>query len=259
MSIPDEKTIPVAKAMFEKTLNDTFDSTNTEQNEVLKQIAYYVYVDSKGDRNDDKFVCQQLAKFQSDLMFHAPAAQEAESKVASGSPVWIYNFDYWSDNVFKPNYTFDKGAPHAHELCYLFLMYVPPEVEQFLICPKKYDNKYREIADQLGEMWTNFAIKGDPSPKNMAWPQFKNVSSASAMTIRSALTIEPHFYLDIANFWNYLKPNIEAEFADEPVTPPVTQPVTTPKAGGSSKLEVSFLLFVLTIFTTRWIYAETEN
>lgn len=46
------------------------------------------------------------------------------------------------------------GAPHGHELCYLFLMDALD-----MNCPV-YDGNYRHVADLMGEMWTNFAKKG---------------------------------------------------------------------------------------------------
>ena len=51
------------------------------------------------------------------------------------------------------------GAPHAHDLCYLFLWIVPVN-PKFPVCPRSYEGEYRKIADLLGEMWTNFAING---------------------------------------------------------------------------------------------------
>lgn len=46
---------------------------------------------------------------QADLGFHAAASHEATLKLAAGSPVWVYNFDYWSTNVFPSDYPFEKG------------------------------------------------------------------------------------------------------------------------------------------------------
>lgn len=94
--------------------------------DVLTQTARYVYIDSKGDRNDLFFVYEQQIKvgfsetcasiltmiafqIQVDLGFGAAAAHEATLKADADGPVWVYNFEYYSDNVFKPDFPFEKG------------------------------------------------------------------------------------------------------------------------------------------------------
>lgn len=53
------------------------------------------------------------------------------------------------------------GTPHAHELCYLFLKPLKPGTKEGVFtCPSKYEGDDRIVADLMGEMWTNFAIKG---------------------------------------------------------------------------------------------------
>jgi len=107
---------------------------------------------------------------------------------------------------------FKKGQ-YMHTNCAIYFLDVPPTAFFFVPCPSKYDGKHREIANFIGEMWTNFAIKGDPSPNSIVWPKFTSISNASAMTIRSNLTIEPTFFLDVADFWNVVKPKVEQAFA----------------------------------------------
>jgi carboxylesterase type B len=206
--------IPNVDSKINSWLEELFPGNETKST-VLRQAARYVYVDSKGDRNDPMILTQQYAELVSDTMFRAWSAKEAEWKVLAGSPVWTYKFDYYSNNVFPPGFKFKKGANHAHELCYLFLKPKSPKPESCpnsLCCPSKYEGMDRKVADDMAEMWTNFAIKGNPSPSSIKWPQFYNVSNANTMHIRGTLEILPDFYMDISNFWNYLVPNIEEDF-----------------------------------------------
>jgi len=241
------------------TLNMAIKGNDTLLNEVLKQTATYVYIDSKGDRNDHQFVYEQSEKMQADLSFHAACPNEANLKLAAGSPVWVYNFDYWSDNVFATDYPFQKGAPHAHELCYLFLLPITPETEQGkCYCPDNYDGERRVIADYLGEMWTNYAIKGDPSPQALPWPPFHSLTDASAMTIRTTLSIEPKYYLDVTNFWYQLVPNIEQDFADSEKgdTTPAASTTTAATSGSGMVQPTSVLAMSILLCATLWLQGQ---
>lgn len=49
-------------------------------------------------------------QMQADLNFHIGAAQEATSKATTGIPIWVYNFEFYSDNAFPVDYPFEKGG-----------------------------------------------------------------------------------------------------------------------------------------------------
>ena len=66
-----------------------------------------------------------------------------------------------------------------------------------------------DIAALLHGTWWSLCFCRNPSPEGLDWAQFHNVTSANALQIRSTPSIEPDFYVDTANFWNVLKPNIE--------------------------------------------------
>jgi carboxylesterase type B len=209
---PQEQCIPQADSILNSILDGAFPGKSIQSN-VLKQTTLYAFVNATGDSTNTTFLCQQFSQLLSDTGFRAPAALETYSKMLAGSPVWVYKFDHYSKNVFPSGYPFEKGAPHAHELCYLFLKPLQPgRKEGMLTCPSKYEGDDRIVADQMGEMWTNFAIKGNPSSSSLEWPQFHNVTHANTMHIRTTLDILPDFYVDIANFWNFLVPNIEQAF-----------------------------------------------
>lgn len=54
--------IPNAQAVWKRALDHLFPGNNTVKNEVLKLEVNYVYLDSKGDRNNNTFVIQQANK-----------------------------------------------------------------------------------------------------------------------------------------------------------------------------------------------------
>jgi len=211
---PNVANIANASEKFDQALNDLqlFVGKSAIEKEVLKQAIRYAYIDSQGDRTNKTFEAQQIAKMYTGY-FASKAALEATRKADAGRSVWVYHYNYYTKNVFPATYPFRKGAPHATEVCYLFLMEIPDSWRQFITwCPLNYDGQQRKVADYLGEMWTNFAIKGNPSPKNLDWPNFHNVSNANTMFMGSELYIEPTYFLESANFWNYLKPSIEQSF-----------------------------------------------
>jgi len=207
-----DELLSYADFLINNTLNELFPKKD-EKSRFLKQAARYVYVDSTGDRTNTIFLSEQFSQLISDTMFRGPAAKEALSKTSAGRSVWTYKFDYYSQNVYPPDYRFKKGAPHAHELCYIFLKPLPPgQKETIFSCPGKYEGTDRDVANYMGEMWTNFAITGNPSPSSIPWPKFHNVTNAHTMHIGSKLDTLPDFYVDIANFWNFFVPNIESDF-----------------------------------------------
>lgn len=56
------KYLPDIQSIWKKALDETFTGNDTVEKEALKQMAQYAYIDSKGDRNNDTFICQQLSK-----------------------------------------------------------------------------------------------------------------------------------------------------------------------------------------------------
>jgi para-nitrobenzyl esterase len=195
--------IGTAQASFTDTMTQQF-GNGSVQSDILTQTARYVYLDSKGDPNDDEFVCQQASLIQADIKFHIGPVKEATLKKAAGRPIWVYNFDHYNNEYFGNDYPFKKGAWHGHELCYIFMNVDP----MFGKCPL-YKGEHKVVADNMGEMWTNFAKTGNPSPKGFKWPQFGTLTNANALFVQSKLSLQKEYYLDVENFWNQLVPSLK--------------------------------------------------
>ncbi len=56
----------------------------------------------------------------SDLMLFFPQYEDAQQRLAAGSPVWLYSFDHYSDAAFPLNHTHKgenmKGANYIVSL-----------------------------------------------------------------------------------------------------------------------------------------------
>jgi len=195
--------IPHAQQLLNSTLERLFPG-NDRKARILKRLTQYEYIDSKGDKENETFVVQQVAKINANLAFHVFAAQEAVLKTAAGFPVWVYNFDFYCKDAFPPDYPFEKGATHNYELNFQFH-------GGHGGCDQ---NENKRIADYLNEMWTNFAKNGDPSPSGLNWPQFKTAVNANVMRIGANLNVEPLFYADVSRFWYMLVPSIEQDFGN---------------------------------------------
>jgi len=198
--IPDVSHIPIAQQILNNTLEMVFPGNNRKSN-ILRQLVLFEYIDSKGDGGNGTFVVQQMAKLVADIDFHAASGHEATLKAEAKVPLWVYNFDYYCNYVFPPDYPFEKGAIHGHEELFLFGMNKEG-------CDA---NEFRRIEEYMGQMWTNFANTGNPSPSGITWPQFNSLTNANTLTIRVDLSVEPLFYTDITRFWYSLIPSIERE------------------------------------------------
>jgi len=108
------------------------------------------------DLLDDKKVWE-ITEFYNEMLFRLPAIKQCESFSANGDNAYNY---YWT----KPGNSKVMGACHAVELPYIF-----NNLENSAYTG---DTINRELADEVQEMWVNFARCGDPSTENNVWGKY---------------------------------------------------------------------------------------
>lgn len=97
-----------------------------------------------------------------DMTMHEPARFVARQITATGTPSWLYRFDYVADSQ-RPKMT---SAPHAGELSYLFNQ-----------MDKRYPSgltpRDRAMAKTFHQYFVNFAKYGNPNGTGLPpWPKF---------------------------------------------------------------------------------------
>ena len=96
-------------------------------------------------------------EFFNDLLFRVPAIRQAQSHVENGGKHYMY---YWTKESDIPHY----GACHAIELAYVF-----NNTEDTIFTGKPAD---KTLADEVQQMWVNFAKTGDPSTEKHYWKPY---------------------------------------------------------------------------------------
>ncbi len=101
----------------------------------------------------------KLTEFYNELLFRVPSLKQAELHAANGNNVYNY---YWT----MPGENETLGACHAIELIYVFNN---PQITIYN------GNVYnRELADNVQDMWVNFARTGDPSTETVTWQPYNS-------------------------------------------------------------------------------------
>lgn len=96
-------------------------------------------------------------EFLNELLFRVPAIVQAEAHAGSGGNTYMY---YWTKESAIPHY----GACHAVELSYLF-----NNLDDTIFTGEKAD---ASLAEEVQEMWVNFAKSGDPSTAEHPWERY---------------------------------------------------------------------------------------
>ncbi|MBR5620857.1 MAG: carboxylesterase family protein [Clostridia bacterium] len=99
----------------------------------------------------------RLTAFYTELLFRVPAMRQAQLHAANGNAVYTY---YWT----MPGENETVGACHAVELPYVF------NNPQVTIYNGSLYN--RTLADQVQDMWVQFARTGDPSTSEITWEPY---------------------------------------------------------------------------------------
>ena len=96
-------------------------------------------------------------EFLNELIFRNPAIEQAERHAQSGGNTYMY---YWTKVSAIPHY----GACHAVELSYVF-----NNLDDTIFTGEKAD---ASLAEDVQEMWVNFARTGDPSTAEYVWKPY---------------------------------------------------------------------------------------
>ena len=120
-----------------------------EPEDVIKAKQYYKH--GQGE------IHWRLTEFNNDLVFRVPAQEQLLLHSANGGNAYHY---FWTFPSAIKNY----GACHAVELS--FILNNPDET---IFTGGNYD---RELADEVQQMWVNFAMTGDPSTEKNKWPKY---------------------------------------------------------------------------------------
>lgn len=107
---------------------------------------------------------QRWSSFQSDRVFHAPAAMLAEACARKGAPVYSYRFD-WSPRMVGA-YT---GSFHALEIPFVF----GTLRSGFLRAVLGVTTDARSLSNRMQQAWLSFARDGEPRAENLSdWLPF---------------------------------------------------------------------------------------
>ncbi|XP_018575847.1 esterase E4-like [Anoplophora glabripennis] len=151
---------------FPRVLSDLLllSASTTNPQSLYNDITeYFLNNKSYVDVSDAQSV-QGLINLYTDRAFSYSTYQSAVLQSTKGhQPIWFYNFDYRGlysyGNLFSAtleDINFDWGVSHCDDLLYLFNSpgLIPPLVAENDIC----------VSEVIINLWTNFAIYGDPNP-----------------------------------------------------------------------------------------------
>lgn len=126
-----------------------------------------------------------IAELLNDLMFRGPAIEMAQRHAASGGKTYMY---YWTKALRNPIY----GACHGAEVSYV--LNTGRQI-------KMGDEHNPILAQQVQQMWVNFAVTGNPSTPEHYWPGYDCTQRATMVlgdTIRVENDLLPVQRTDIA-------------------------------------------------------------
>lgn len=138
---------------LKRMIGKTFPSRKAE--EIIRY--YYGKLKNEGSEPEAWMI---YSRFMTDTFFLLPTLRTVEKWVSSGSPVFLYFFD-WPSPLFGGK----LGACHTIELGFLFGNYD----ERFFGSGKDAD----ELSEKMQDAWTSFARSGNPSCESLGvWPDY---------------------------------------------------------------------------------------
>nr|QQY02606.1 cholinesterase [Cryptocotyle lingua] len=132
------------------------------------------YADPAVTKMTPELLMERLDTMTGEMDFICPTLNFAE-RVAQmeGSKVYLYEFRHRTEASTFPIWT---GTMHGYEIEYVFGM---PRSEKFQREFYQFNSKEKELSDEVMQMWTNFAKRGDPNINDdnttvkVTWPQYK--------------------------------------------------------------------------------------
>lgn len=108
-------------------------------------------------KNEDGSAYLRLTEFENDIVFRCPAQKQLQYHAANGGKAYNYFWTYPSENQ-------NLGACHAVELNHVF-----NNLDEKIYTG---NNINKKLADEVQNMWVNFARNGNPSTDNNIWPEY---------------------------------------------------------------------------------------
>ncbi|OUM66689.1 hypothetical protein PIROE2DRAFT_68923 [Piromyces sp. E2] len=118
------------------------------------------FVDKFMERQHDKKVWR-ITEFYNELLFRVPMTKQAELHSAGGGKSFVYHWKYPGEDELL-------GACHAIELSYVF-----NNLDERMYTGNKISAK---LADEVQDMWINFARSGNPSTNSTKWEPYNNTT-----------------------------------------------------------------------------------
>ena len=110
-------------------------------------------------RNDDGNAYIRLTEFENDIIFRCPAQKQLQYHADNGGKAYNYFWTFPSEKKYF-------GACHAVELNHVF-----NNLNERIYTGNNVDEK---LADEVQNMWVNFARTGNPSTVNNEWPTYNS-------------------------------------------------------------------------------------
>ncbi|MCF0236231.1 MAG: carboxylesterase family protein, partial [Bacteroidaceae bacterium] len=116
----------------------------------------------------------QKSEFLTEILFRLPALQQAEHHTKAGGRAFVYRWAF-------PSSIPHLGACHAVELAYVF-----GNLDQTTFTGGRVD---QQLADNIQQMWVNFARSGNPSLPDFSWPPY-------SLPLRPTLRFDRQLHID---------------------------------------------------------------
>ena len=130
---------------------------------------------SDGDVENTSFSSPSV-EFLNELMFRGPAIEMAQRHAASGGRTYLYT---WLVPLVGNDTKY--GACHGAEVCYVLNTGRQIKHEE---APDP------QLANQVQQMWVNFATTGNPSIPGHYWPAYDTTQRASMLIASDTLMVE---------------------------------------------------------------------
>lgn len=181
-----------------------FDDTSSMPVNISQQIRNYYF----GNKTIDLQTTDGLIKMYTDSWILSGTVQSIQQHDGT---LFYYMFDHRGQHSFTSYFgqTANLGVSHCDELIYLFTM-----VNLF---PPTLNETDRQVSKLMVDLWTNFAIYGNPTPVPISdnpqtpgqgtfvW-ESTNYTNPKYLHIQTnKLTMEEKLYSDRVNFWKSLK------------------------------------------------------
>ena len=119
----------------------------------------------------------KITEFYNELLFRIPMNKQAEYHSEAGGNTYVYHWKY-------PGEDETIGACHAIELSYVF-----NNPQETIYTGNKYNY---ELANEVQEMWVNFARYGNPSTTKHIWEQYNSVTRKSMIFDENIQMVEDY-------------------------------------------------------------------